>query len=182
MHNRQSIRFKGYDYSSDGFYFVTICTRGRECSLGYILSEEESLNNYPVGAGLCSALSKEKVHLSNLGKIISHEWYNLESRFPLLRLHDFVVMPNHIHGIIEIVHDERAEQSPAPTVGTIICAFKSLTTKAYNRLDSVTGRVIWQRNYWEHIIRDVYSFDKIADYINNNPYGWTEDMFYRKCH
>jgi REP element-mobilizing transposase RayT len=85
-------------------------------------------------------------------------------------------MPNHIHGIIMI--DERAEQSPAPTVGDIICTYKSITTKLSNRSNNVYGCTIWQRNYYEHIIRNEKELSEIRQYIFDNPAKWQEDKYF----
>lgn len=157
LRNRHSIRLEGYDYSKAGIYFITICVKDREPLLGRV---------------------EEGILLSSVGSIIEEQWYILAERFCNIKLHDFVVMPNHIHGIIEIMWYERAEQSPAPTVGDIICVYKSLTTKICNKKENLKGRVLWQRNYWEHIIRNENEYYKISEYIISNPLKWQEDKFY----
>ena len=144
-HHRRSIRLKGYDYSQSGLYFITICVQNRHCLFGEIENDEMILNEY--------------------GKIAATEWINTESIRDNIRLHEYIIMPNHIHGIIEIVRrtdDCKGESQFAPTAPTII---KSLKYK------------IWQRNYYEHIIRDEKSYQRISEYIITNPQKWDIDKF-----
>ncbi len=155
---RKTIRLEGYDYSSNGAYFVTICTHKRECMLGKI-----------VGQGLCSC------RLSPVGNIIREEIDGLLTRYPSIIISNFIIMPNHIHMIIEI---QRQEQSPCPTIGDIICTFKSITTKKSNLFDNVKGRKIWQSRYYDHIIRNENEYQKIWNYIHNNPLSWEQDSLY----
>ncbi len=163
---RKQIRLKGYDYSKPGYYFITICCLNRENYLGQIKCRG-------------GALLHPFVELSNIGEIAAEQWHELKERYKNLILDQFVVMPNHIHGIISIAN-ERAEQSPAPTktVGDIICTYKSITTKLSNKVDNSQGRVIWQRNYYEHIIRDEPELKKIREYIMTNPEKWQDDKYY----
>ena len=156
---RKSIRLKGYDYSSNGAYFVTICTYNRECLLGDIV----------VGQGLCSC------RLSQIGNIIGEEIDALFIRYPNIIISNFIIMPNHIHMII---HIERQEQSPCPTVADVICTFKSITTKKSNLLDNITGRKIWQFRYHDHIIRNEKEYQKIQEYIDTNPQKWADDCYH----
>lgn len=116
------------------------------------------------------------------------EWEALPTRFPNIQLHEFVVMPNHFHAIIEIITGNSEtlglNNLHKPTIGEIIAAFKSLTTVKYiegvkaSDWKRFEGR-LWQRNYYEHIIRTSAAFDNIANYIINNPAKWVEDRFYR---
>lgn len=146
---RKNIRLKEYDYSQNGYYFITICTHNRQ----QILSE----------------LRRGGVLLRPIGKIAENEINELTKRYKIT-INNYVIMPDHIHMIIEINHDnQRAEQSPAPTIGDIICAFKSITTKIANKKDACFGRQIWQRNYYEHIIRDEKDYINAMEYILNNP-------------
>ena len=160
-YNRKTIRLKNYDYSQEGMYFVTICTNNRE----EILSKIDCID---VGAGLVSA----HVKLTDIGRKIEKIYLNLEKEFNNIKLHEYVIMPNHVHGIIEI--KERADTRPAPTIGKIICSFKSKTAvyiiKKYNKK-------IWQRNYYEHIIRNEKELYKIIEYIEYNPERWNEDKY-----
>jgi REP element-mobilizing transposase RayT len=184
FHSRRSIRLKGYDYSRAGLYFITICVQNRECLFGEIVG-----SSY-VGAALVAALNPTPTHpqsmiLNDAGRMIESEWLALKKRFAHIELHEYVVMPNHFHAILEIVeNDERATTRVAPTtnktVGDMIDAFKSITTVEYIRSvknhewNRFEGK-LWQRNYWEHIIRDEESYERIAAYIARNPDKWNED-------
>lgn len=171
-YHRHFIRMVGYDYSQGGVYFVTICAKDKQCLFGKI-----KLFHHSVGAGLCSALEGvSSIELSFMGKIVCEEWMNLEKRFRNVHMHQFVIMPNHFHGIIEL--NDRAEQSPAPTVGDIVCAFKSITTKRCNNEYNILGSSLWQRNYYEHIIRNSDDYQRITDYIVTNPSRWSQDCYY----
>lgn len=162
---RKNNRLRDYDYSQVGYYFITICTKDRKNYFGDISCRRGGALLHPI------------VELSNIGKIISDQWYELKTRYSNIGLDHFVVMPNHIHGIIKI-DNRRAEQSPAPTIGNIICAYKSITTKLSNKNDNSPGRVIWQRNYYDHIIRGEDDLLKIRQYIKDNPVKWQEDRYY----
>ena len=181
-HHRQSIRLKGYDYSQAGAYFVTICTQDRECLLGDIVDGEMRLND--------------------VGQMVQDVWNDLPARYPDVETDGFVVMPNHVHGIIVIVgaplvgalplvgahfpgtmnHDteKRAGTRPAPTLGDAVGAFKSIATHQYTdgvkqkNWPSFNGR-LWQRNYYEHIIRSEEEMNRIREYIINNPLKWEYD-------
>jgi len=164
IHKRRSIRLKGYDYSQEGYYFITICTQGKIKVLSNI-----------VGAGPVSA---QKTKLTYTGKLIQKAYLNLENEFPNIKLHNYVIMPNHVHGIIEI--QKWADTGPAPTIGDIICSFKTRTT--CNILKEIKqGKIqhfdkrIWQRNYYEHIIRNEKELYAIIEYIENNPKNWDKD-------
>jgi putative transposase len=166
-HHRRSIRLQGFDYSQSAIYFVTICVQNRECLFGTI-SKHESGENDPV-----------RTILSDAGKMISADWLALPSRFPSIILDEFVVMPNHFHGIVCILPD-RVENL---TLGNIIGAFKSITNNNY-----ITGvntknwqpfnQRLWQRNYYEHIVRDDSTLPKIQHYIQNNPVTWQTDSLH----
>ena len=147
--NRKNPRLKDYDYSQNGCYFVTICTENRQ----EILSE----------------VRRGGVLLRPIGKIVKNEISELMKRYDV-EINPYVIMPDHIHMILKINHDvRRAEQSPAPTIGDIICTFKSLTTKISNKCDNCSGRKIWQRYYYDHIIRDEEDYITRCNYIENNP-------------
>lgn len=178
--DRQTIRLQGYDYSNEGLYFVTICCQDRRCLFGNIHDGEMILND--------------------AGQIADYTWNDLPGRFPQIILHEYIIMPNHMHGIIEIspvgvtlavtreneplavTRDiERAEVNPAPTIGDIIGAYKSLTTNAclqlYKAKNEIMGK-LWQRNYYEHIIRNGESYEKISAYIHDNPARWADDEYF----
>jgi len=177
-HHRRSIRLRGYDYTRPGAYFVTIVTRRRECLLGEIVDG--------------------KMVLSEYGRIVAEEWERTALVRPYVRLDEFVVMPNHIHGIIWIVGDDAvgatrpvgATRRVAPTgsttggrptgpragsLGAIIAQFKSAAAKRINQIRGTPGVPVWQRNYYEHIVRNERALNAIRQYIRNNPARWTDD-------
>jgi putative transposase len=174
-HNRRSIRLKGYDYTQAGAYFATICTQNRACLFGDVVDGVMRLN----GAG----------------RMVAVEWALLPKRFPNVQLDAMVVMPNHLHGIIVITDPavvgaglvpaptapHRATTRVSPTVGDVVGAFKSRVTVEYTRGVKTSGWLpfsgrLWQRNYYEHIIRNEESLNRIRQYIANNPLRWELDI------
>ncbi len=209
IHHRRSIRLKGYDYSQAGAYFITICTKNRQRLFGEITDGEMILNE--------------------MGQIAYNEWLKTPELRPNVSLDVFVIMPNHMHGIIIINDDEtgRGELhspynddirnpnelhspnhdiansgelnrgefekgefdsplppvstpfgSPSGNIGAIVRGYKSSVTKQINLLNY--DGTVWQRNYHEHIIRNERSYQRISDYIIDNPKLWTDDKFYIK--
>jgi REP element-mobilizing transposase RayT len=218
IHHRRSIRLKGYDYSQAGLYFITICVQDRICLFGKVVNGNMELNE--------------------AGKIAVSCWLEIPAHFPNATLHEYVVMPNHIHGIIELskpsvgaknvspeirtknetfrigtdkfstengtgnispnssetgTPDNGAKdfspQRPEPsnsessrprgtsqTIGSIVRGFKIGVTKWLHQNSNVHH--VWQRDYYEHIIRDELSYIRIANYITDNPAKWQEDKFY----
>ncbi|GBC77824.1 hypothetical protein HRbin08_01306 [bacterium HR08] len=186
-HHRRSIRLPGYDYTQRGAYFITLCTHDRACLFGEVVEGEMRLNA--------------------LGEIVRVEWFRTAQIRPYVRLFDdeFVVMPNHVHGIIWIIDDDvgatrrvaqgvgatrcvaqGATRRVAPTgypprgpascsIGAIIGQFKSITTKRMNALRGTPGAPVWQRNYYEHIIRTEDALRRIREYIATNPMRWHLD-------
>ena len=173
---RRSIRLKGYDYSRTGAYFVTTVTQNRLCLFGDVVGDE--------------------MHLNEAGIMAQEMWETLPHRFPGIDLDAFVIMPNHIHGIIAInepvgasvvsaqdnsmATGERATTRVAPTLGDVMGAYKSLTTIEYSRGVTTWGwqsfdRRLWQRNYYERVIRDGRELDRAREYIANNPMQWALD-------
>ncbi len=183
-HHRRSIRLKGYVYSSDGAYYVTIVTQEWECLLGEIIGGEMYLNEY--------------------GEIVQKWWNEIPIHFSILELGAFVIMPNHVHGIIFITTERRGEvisppynpnnniqdvyddetnnlggRTPPlrkPTLGQIVAYFKYQSTEEMNRIE--TDKAItkfWQRNYYEHIIRNEKDLQNKTNYIQANPLLWDED-------
>ena len=223
IHRRRSIRLKGYDYSRPGAFFITICVHNRDCLFGEIVNGRMELNEN--------------------GKTVESEWLKTPAMRPNIELGEFVIMPNHFHGIIVIVNNgsrgesqyaptedapteydiRRGEsqyaptedapteydirkgesqyaptedvpieydirkgvsqyaptfRSPSQTIGAIIRGFKSAVTKRINIIRRTPGRPVWQRNYYEHIIRDEDSCRRISEYIINNPRNWAEDDYH----
>lgn len=181
IHHRQSIRLKDYDYSKAGAYFITICCEDRMHRFGKISGNEMILNQS--------------------GTIAYNEWINLADRFPNFELDVFQIMPNHMHGIIvlsdissaidtvgaplAVAQEEdalnRATARGAPTIPDIVGAYKSIVSNTCLQLfksQNKTMGKLWQRNYYEHIIRDENAYNRISNYIINNPAKWDEDKFH----
>ena len=181
-HHRRSIRLKGYDYSQEGAYFVTIVAQNRACLFGDVVNGEMQLND--------------------AGQMLQSQWDALPERFPNIESDEFVVMPNHFHGILVIadkIHvgavsracpvsgqshvgqpQEIAPTEHDPILGEIVGAWKSIVTDEYIRgvrqLDwQPFDRKLLQRNYWEHIVRDEQELNRIREYIINNPANWDTD-------
>ena len=159
-HHRRSIRLKGYDYTQAGAYFVTIVTQGRECLFGEIVEGE--------------------VRLNPLGEIVGESWRWLGMQYDYVELDEWRIMPNHLHGIIVIIDDGRGGSRTAPTVkrkpiGRLVGAFKTVSTKRINEHRGTPGVRVWQRNYYEHIIRNEDDLEAIREYIACNPMRWDLD-------
>ena len=168
--NRRSFRLKGYDYSQPGGYFVTVVTKDRVCLFGDVVGD--------------------KMHLNDAGAMVLRVWENLSSRFPTVEPDVFVVMPNHIHGIL-IAHEpvgaslvgaqeDGSRRDRAAILGDVIGAYKSVTTVEYSRGVKTCGWLrfsgrLWQRNYYEHIIRSESELARAREYIANNPLQWALD-------
>ena len=197
IHNRKSIRLRNYDYSQEGLYFITICTKDRECLFGKITGGRMILNDD--------------------GKMANRCWLQIPDHFPGVVLHQHIIMPNHIHGIIEIktecTNNPGVQNNTPPqqkqrnefgkiiprSIGSIIRGYKTGVTKwvRYRRIEEIEGIegvenfqpqlsrpqrtqrtiTIWQRNYYEHIIRNDQAYYIISIYIKNNPLKWKGDVF-----
>jgi len=171
-HHRRSIRLKGYDYTQPGAYFVTLVTNQREEIFGQVAEGEMRLNP--------------------LGEIIREEWLKTAEIRSTVEMHEdeFVIMPNHVHGIIWIVKTQPigATRRVAPTkgsrtlvpnsIGAILAQIKSVTAKRINAVRNSRGVAVWQRNYYEHIVRDETELKNIWNYINTNPLHWQEDQLH----
>ena len=172
-HHRRSIRLKGYDYAQAGAYFVTICTQDRACLFGDVVDG--------------------KMRLNDAGRMVAESWQWLAMQYDYIQLDESVIMPNHMHGIIVVTDGGgRGGSRTAPTirtaptmrtaptvnrkpVGRIIGAFKTVSTKRINEMRGLSGSPIWQRNYYEHIIRNEESLNRIREYIANNAAQWALD-------
>ena len=153
-HHRRSIRLKGYDYSQSGAYFLTICTHNREPVFGKIANAKMELNIY--------------------GRIVSARWHNLPRYHVYIELDAFVVMPNHVHGIV-VIRSDSTELAKRRPISEIVSGFKTFSSRRINEVRGTSGIPVWQRNYWEHVIRDEDSFSRIHDYILTNPLRWDLD-------
>lgn len=165
IHHRRSIRLKEYDYSSAGAYFVTTCTWQRECLFGEIVS---------VGAGSKPAQTPYIV-LNDYGKQVDHTWHSLAQHNRGIVLDTFVIMPNHVHLILFIEDLERAGLEPAPTLSEIVRQFKTFSSKRINQQRNSPGCPVWQRNYYERVIRNEDELSRAREYIVNNPIKWALD-------
>jgi REP element-mobilizing transposase RayT len=186
-HHRQSIRLQGYDYASAGGYFITICSHQRECLFGEVVDGTMQLNE--------------------LGKIVAEEWERSPNLRQEIKLDAWIVMPNHFHGIVFIepvaslgannhgigidapIQSDGLAQSDAPlptnmpnrkprSLGSFIAGFKMAVTKRINLLRGTPRIPIWQRNYYEHIIRNDAALYKIREYVQTNPILWNTDQLH----
>lgn len=179
--NRKNIRLQDYDYSSDGLYFVTICCQDRKCVFGDIRDGEMILNE--------------------AGKLLDYTWNDLPNHNPNVELDAWCIMPNHVHGIIIINNeavrtDSKSVQNKTTTglgqtglervstirkmhgLSEIIRQLKTFSARRINQLNGTQGVRLWQRNYYEHIIRNQKSYENIANYIYDNPVRWINDDYY----
>jgi len=179
FHSRKTIRLKGYDYSQPGFYYVTICTQNRECVFGDVVNG--------------------KMVLNDIGNMIEKWWNKIPNKFNAV-LDEKQIMPNHLHGVIHIVGvDPRVDptnygrthgsdygrthgsaHTNGTTIGTIIQWFKTMSTNEYiknvrDKKWKPFNKRLWQRNYYEHIIRTENDLNKIREYIKMNPKIWDRD-------
>jgi len=150
-HGRRSMRLKGYDYSTPGAYFVTLCTQDRSCLFGEVATGEMRLNE--------------------AGRLVQAVWEDLPKHYAAIALDAFTVMPNHIHGIIVLTGiDVGAGFKPAPTttpkrhaLPEIVRGFKTFSARSLNDHQGTHGRRVWQRNYYEHVVRSEESLDRIRE-------------------
>ena len=160
---RKHPRLDNFDYSSNGAYFITICTHNRRCVLSRI-----------VGRGLAPA-EINNIEYTSFGLIAQNQLLLLEKRYSCLSVDKYVIMPNHIHAVL-ILNGETAGASPRPTVMDIVCAYKSLTTRECKKTGFVDK--LFQSSFYEHIIRGREDYDKILKYICENPMHWCYDELY----
>jgi len=163
---------KEYDYATPGAYFVTICTQNRECVLGDVVDEHMVLND--------------------IGRIADQFWPAVADHFTDVAVDAWVAMPNHVHAIIVIGGGAVTAPVPAPvpaplrvplpvpapTLGKIVAYFKYQTTKSINQTRDTPGARFWQRNYWEHIVRNEADLGAIRQYVETNPTRWTDDQLH----
>jgi putative transposase len=176
IHHRSSRRLKGYDYSQAGAYFITVCTCNRGCLLGEIADRAMRLND--------------------AGRMMQDVWDDIPTHYAGIDTDAFIIMPNHIHAVVVIVgatpcgrpdsNNEGQAQGPAPmgnktlSLADVVHRFKTMTTKRYtngvkqNGWPAFPGR-LWQRNYYEHVIRDEDDLNRIRQYVMDNPACWAED-------
>jgi len=165
---RRSLCLKDYDYSQEGAYFVTICTNRHNCLFGEIVDSAMMLNAF--------------------GEIVHDEWIRTAIARPNVTIDTFIVMPNHLHGII-IINEYNIRRGdpagrpytpiphgpPSNSIGAMVGQFKSLAPKRINTLRHTPGNRIWQRNYYEHVIRNEADLNEIRQYLLDNPVQWDKD-------
>ncbi|MBK7982502.1 MAG: transposase [Candidatus Competibacteraceae bacterium] len=175
---RRSLRLRDYDYTQAGAYFLTICTHQRSSWFGHIENDAMVLNEF--------------------GEIVREEWLLSGDIRAEIELGDYVIMPNHLHGIVWIVANEdqgikatdlvgATGRSPLPasapiptgpppkSIGAFVAGFKSAATKRINQIRQTPAAPVWQRNYYEHVIRNEADYQRIAEYIDQNPQRWAMD-------
>ncbi|MHB8991420.1 MAG: transposase [Chloroflexota bacterium] len=166
---RRSLRWKGYDYTQPGAYFVTICVQGHQPMFSQVVNGEVQLNEY--------------------GQVVAECWRELPRHNPDVELDEFVVMPNHLHGVVLIrageaiaaaaiaspLQRQRPHGTDPGSLGAIIQSFKSVSTRKLNELRGIRGAPVWQRDYYDHVIRNDASLHEIREYIASNPLRWELD-------
>ncbi len=156
---RKPTRLKGYDYSTPGMYFLTICVKDRKELLSKIIVGDDE--------GIVP-----KIQLSNYGMICERYINNINIKYENVTVDKYVIMPNHIHLII-FLHGTMRASSPTKNIENIIRSFKIMVTKEI-------GKSIWQRSYHDHIIRGEKDYQKIWEYIDTNVLRWENDCFYNR--
>jgi putative transposase len=191
MKQRKRNRMAGYDYSQNNLYFVTSCVKNMDCCFGDVV---------PVGTGRDLSVHNPKIHNpdENESEMILNEYgiiaYNqlewLEIQYPYIELHSYVVMPNHIHALIEIdslkinsIHKSITSQLDSENIkikslSQIMGAYKTTSSKLIHQANY--EEFAWHRSFHDHIIRDEKSYLNIVNYIENNPDRWSKDKFYNK--
>ena len=168
---RRSIRLRGFDYRAKGAYSVTIVTSYRACLLGEVVDE--------------------RVHLTTIGEVVEAGWRTIPEFSPHVRLDSFVVMPNHVHGLLVLEDNPRAKHSPEAnasplhrfrpkgtqggSISAIVQTFKATTTRRVRSLPGLMGLRLWQRGFYDHVIRDDEELNRIRRYIEENPLRWALD-------
>lgn len=179
FHNRKQIRLTGYDYAKNGAYFITICTQNRECVFGDVLS---------VGARHAvpdpmNSISTAIFMPNEMGKIAKESWRNIGEHFENVEMGPYMIMPNHMHGII-CIDSGTACRAPTPeqfgkpvngSISTIIRSFKSFVTRKIRKTIRQDNFIVWQRSYYEHVIRTEDDYNRISEYIVMNPENWLQD-------
>jgi len=154
---RKRLRLRNYDYSAPGTYFTTICVHNRECLFGEI--------------------TEGKVRLSPFGRIVEQAWTWLGDHYASVELDEWVVMPSHLHAIVTIRDPPVADSTnrPAKSLGRLLAAFKSISTNEINRMRGTTASKVWQRGFYDHIVRSEAALARIRRYIVENPVAWETD-------
>lgn len=153
---RKKNRLESYDYAASGMYFITICTENRKCILSRV-TVGAIINRPP------------EIALTSIGQCVKDVLLSIPAHYPSVSVDRYAIMPNHVHLLLRIENDGRL--IIAPTVSRIVKQFKQRTTKQI-------GTVIWQKGFYDHIIRDERDYLIRAKYIEENPAKWAEDEYY----
>ena len=156
---RKKLRISQYNYSNEGLYFITICTQNRKCILSKIV--QDNISEIP------------QLVLSKYGEIVEKYINSINTFYKDVQIINYVIMPNHIHFVCEVkkIINNKSKNPSKMRVPMLVSTFKRFTNK-----ESVLK--IWQRDYYEHIIRNEKEYMQIAQYIQNNPYNWKKDKYY----
>ena len=156
MIRRTSNRLRGWNYANTAAYFVTLVVRERTCLFGEVVNGEMILNPF--------------------GSVVDESWRWLREQYDHIELDAYVVMPNHLHGIIVITDNQSGQSvSQGKPLGRLIGAFKTVSTKQINELRSTPGESIWQRGFYDRVIRNEAELESVREYISGNPAKWDED-------
>ena len=152
---RRSLRLPEYDYGANGAYFVTVCTEGKRCILGHVVGGDAHIAPHTV--------------LSQYGRIVEQYIKTIPG------IDAYAIMPNHVHFVVSIgmEHGPMWASAPTQTLGSRVRSFKTLVTKA-------AGQKIWQRNYYDHVIRTEADYLRIWQYVDENPACWAENEYYQE--
>ena len=162
IHHRSSIRLKGYDYTLPGAYFITLDTWQKEQLFGTIIQGD--------------------MHLNHFGSIVQDVWNDLPNHYPHIQMDAFCVMPEHVHGIFVLMDARQGGSTPSPTARSpyglpeVVRAFKTYSARRINTLRHTPGLPVWQRNYYEHILRGERDLENTRRYILNNPLAWENNQ------
>jgi REP element-mobilizing transposase RayT len=173
--NRKSIRLVGYDYTSAGAYFVTICTRDLFCLFGNGFRDHRAAPEPPV--------LRDELH-----NIVVESWLWLATRYSYVSLDEFVLIPNHVHGILIIENvcsgnvctggsGTALSNTKSKSLGSLVGAFKTVSTKHINKVQNTPDAKVWQRNYYDRIIRNIEELTRIREYILDNPMNWNKNRY-----
>ncbi|MFH1503824.1 MAG: transposase [Candidatus Omnitrophota bacterium] len=182
---RKQIRLKNYDYSLNGYYFINLCSNNRKNIFGEIVNNENSVGANGCWPDTCYPDNNTvKIKLNKFGLIVDEELKNTENIRQEIKLGQYVIMHNHLHCIIIIQRNLTGGQPSAPTdninrkqtLSSFVSGFKSVVTKRINTLRDTPKKPVWQRSFYDRIIRSERSLNAIREYISNNPENWKRDI------
>ena len=184
MKNRKRNRMVGFDYSSNNLYFVTICVQDRKCCFGYVgtLGTGSDLSVHSDDPNHTDDLNriddpKQSMNLNEYGSIAEKQWQWLANQYAYVILHSFVIMPNHVHAILEIDSNLVSESgAKVKSVSELLGAYKTTSSKQIHLAGFLDFS--WQRSFHDHIIRNGFSYARISNYIETNPERWITDTFF----